>query len=326
MASKKEHLGKGLGALFGGDDSFDDLFGGSNANGSGVAQNPVKAPGAQITPNAGVTGIPVAQIDNNIDQPRKHFDEAALRELADSIKEHGVIQPIVVVPVGSRYMIVAGERRWRASKIAGLKEIPALIKNFTNRQIAEISIIENLQRDDLNDMEIARGIKKLMDEFSLTQEKVAERIGKTRSTVANLLRLITLPKEVQVMIEDRKLTYGHAIRLLGVEDPKKQIEYARATAANDLSVRGLADLIDGSGKLFNVKQFAKSGQGGIGAPPVKSLEIREQENLLSRALGTKVEISGSDRSGKVLLSYFSSDELHRIANLLFSAAKNGKKY
>jgi ParB family chromosome partitioning protein len=318
MANKKEHLGKGLGALFGFDGDYDGILDEQKPTAHNTEKGGKKEPDA----NAGVISIPVNQIDNNINQPRKNFDANTIKELADSIREHGVIQPILVVAVGSRYMIVAGERRWRACKLAGLKEIPAVIKNFTNKQIAEIAIIENLQRDDLSDIEIACGIKRLMDEYNLTQEKVAERIGKTRSTVANLLRLLSLPAEVQNYITQKKISYGHAIRLLAVSDQIKLLEYAKAAAANDLSVRALGELIDGNIKLFNVKQFAKAGQG---IAPVKPVEIKEQETLLSRAIGTKVEISGSRKSGKVSVSYYSPDELSRITNLLFTAAKNAKK-
>jgi ParB family chromosome partitioning protein len=321
MANKKEHLGKGLGALFGFDGDYDDLLGGQTAEANSGGQNPVKSTKTVQTANTGVISIPVSQIDNNVNQPRKVFDESTIKGLAESICEHGVIQPILVVAVGSRYMIVAGERRWRASKLAGLKEIPAVVKSFTNKQISEISIIENLQRDDLNDMELCRGIKQLMDDYSLTQEKVAERIGKPRSSVANLLRLNSLPKEVQNLIEQKKLSFGHAIRLLGVPDERKLIEYAKSAVANDLSVRALSEEIDGRTKMFNDKQFVKAGQS---SPPKKSNEIKDQEVMLTRAIGTKVEISGSSRNGKVLLSYYSADELTRITNLLFSGAKNTK--
>jgi ParB family chromosome partitioning protein len=325
MANKKEHLGRGLGALFGFDNDYDDILG-EQAPKAAPAQNntsnTAKGAKSETGTNAGVISIPVSQIDNNVNQPRKNFDENTIRELADSIREHGVIQPILVVAVGSRYMIVAGERRWRACKLAGLKEIPAVIKNFTNKQISEIAIIENLQRDDLNDMELARGIKRLMDEYSLTQEKVAERIGKTRSTVANLLRLISLPKEVQTYIEQKKLSYGHAIRLLAVDSQPKLIEYAKAAVAGDLSVRALGELIDGNKKLFNDKQFTNTGHS---VPIIKPVEIREQETLLSRAIGTKVEISGNNKFGKVSVAYYSADELTRITNLLFTAAKNARK-
>jgi ParB family chromosome partitioning protein len=298
MAEQK--LGKGLGALFGGL-TFDDEGRSVRSNNNGG--------------DDGIKMIAVSQIDNNVDQPRKAFDKAAMEELTDSIKAHGVLQPILVTPVGSRYMIVAGERRWRASKLAGLKEIPAVVKLFNVKQIAEIAIVENLQRDDLNDMELALGIKKLMGEHSLTQEKVAERIGKPRSTVANMLRLTTLPEYIQGLIAERKLTYGHAIRLLTVPNDTDKCDYAKTAVVNDLSVRALGDLIDGTnsgGKLFNVKQFVSFKKD----KPIKPIEIREEEKALSKAMGTRVKIDGTAQSGKVVLIYYSADELYRITEIL----------
>ena len=323
MANKKEHLGKGLGALLGFADDYDGLLDESAPKAAARTSSTGKSGNSALNGGADIVLLPVGQIDNNVNQPRKNFEENSIRELADSIREHGVLQPILVVAVGSRYMIVAGERRWRACKLVGLKEIPAVVKTFTNRQIAEISIIENLQRDDLNDMELARGIKHLMDEYSLTQEKVAERIGKTRSTVANMLRLNTLPAEVQKLIEQKKLSYGHAIRLLGVTDTNKLVEYAKEAAANELSVRALGGLIDSGKKLFNVKHSGTVIAGRF--QPVKSMEIRDQELLLTRAIGTKVEITGGGKNGRVTLAYYSADELTRITNLLFNGVKNSKK-
>jgi ParB family chromosome partitioning protein len=327
MANKKEHLGKGLGALLGFNDDYDGLLDEkapkaamSSAASAGKGGNPVQGV------DAGIISIPVGQIDNNVNQPRKNFDENSIRELADSIREHGVIQPILVVAVGSRYMIVAGERRWRACKLAGLKEIPAVVKTFTNRQVAEIAIIENLQRDDLNDMELSRGIKRLMEEYNLTQEKVAERIGKTRSTVANMLRLNSLPAEVQKLLEQGKLSYGHAIRLLGVADVHKLTEYAKEAAVGELSVRALGDLIDGGRKMFNAGRSPNGNCLTINNFRYKqSPEVRDQEILLTRAIGTKVEITGDGKSGRVTLAYYSADELTRITNLLFNGVKNSKK-
>lgn len=299
-------LGRGLGALFG-DFTLDDEL--------TPIDEPIKRPtktNQQTTET--VTGtaesevqqIAVAMIDNNINQPRKVFDQDDLHELAESIRTYGVIQPILITPVGNRFMIVAGERRWRAARMAGLVEIPAIIKKFNQKQIAEIAIIENLQRADLNDMELAQGIKKLMDDHKLTQEKVAERLSKPRSTIANMLRLLNLPAEVQQFITRKQLTLGHAIRLLGVADDKKQIEYARRAVDENLSVRALGELIDGKMPSF-VSNKTK---------PVKAPEIREQEKILSRAIGTKVKIDGSLDRGKVVIGYYSAEELERIVNYL----------
>ena len=304
MAENK--LGKGLGALFG-DFVLDDELTPINEpvqSTKTVGQNKTVETSEPV--NDGVQQIAIAMIDNNINQPRKVFDQDELRELAESIRTYGVIEPILITPVGNRFMIVAGERRWRAARMAGLVEIPALIKKFNQKQIAEIAIIENLQRADLNDMELAWGIKKLMDEHKLTQEKVAERLSKPRSTIANTLRLLSLPVEVQQFISRKELTLGHAIRLLSVTDQQKQINYARRAVDENLSVRALGELIDGK-----VPEFA-TGK----TKPTKAPEIREQEKILSRAIGTKVKIDGTLDHGKVVIGYYSAEELERIVNYL----------
>ncbi|MCM1404459.1 MAG: ParB/RepB/Spo0J family partition protein [Prevotella sp.] len=292
-------LGKGLGALFG-DIALDDEL------------TPINEPTTDKTAHQpdstddGVQQIALAMIDNNVNQPRKVFNQEALHELAESIRTYGVIQPILITPVGNRFMIVAGERRWRAARMAGLVEIPAIIKKFNTKQIAEIAIIENLQRDDLNDMELAQGIKQLMDEHKLTQEKVAERLAKPRSTIANLLRLLSLPAAVQQFITNKQLTLGHAIRLLSVNDPAQQTAYAQRAVAENLSVRALGELIDGKLPDFGTGK----------AKPAKAPEIREQEKILSRALGTKVKIDGTLARGKVVIGYYAAEELERIVNYL----------
>jgi len=296
MAEKK--LGKGLGALFG-DIVLDDEL------------TPINEPVEQgkrfkDDHEEGVQQIAIAMIDNNLDQPRKVFNQEALRELAESIQTYGVVQPILVTPVGNRFMIVAGERRWRAARMAGLVEIPAVIKKFNPKQVAEIAIIENLQRADLNEIELALGIKRLMDEHKLTQEKVAERLSKPRSTIANSLRLLSLPNEIQQMISNQQLTAGHAIRLLSVGDTQKQLDYARRAVSEGLSVRALGDLIEGKMPVFAANK----------SKPAKAPEIREQEKILSRAIGTKVKIDGTLERGKVVIGYYSAEELERVVNYL----------
>ncbi len=304
MAENK--LGRGLGALFG-DIALDDELTPINEPIKQSEKTPNKTVDTmENAPENEVQKIALVMIDNNINQPRKVFDQDGLHELAESIRTYGVIQPILITPVGNRFMIVAGERRWRAARMAGLVEIPAIIKKFNQKQIAEIAIIENLQRADLNDMELAQGIKKLMDEHQLTQEKVAERLSKPRSTIANMLRLLNLPAEVQQFITLKQLTLGHAIRLLGVTDEKKQIDYARRVVAENLSVRALGELIDG--KMPNLASEK--------VKPVKAPEIREQEKILSRLMGTKVKIDGSLDHGKVVIGYYSAEELERVVNYL----------
>ena len=302
MAEKK--LGKGLGALFG-NIVLDDELTPINEPTEKEQQKTVKSVNQEVNDD-GVQQIAIAMIDNNVDQPRKVFNQEALRELAESIQTYGVVQPILVTPVGNRFMIVAGERRWRAARMAGLVEIPAVIKKFNPKQIAEIAIIENLQRADLNEIELALGIKKLMDEHKLTQEKVAERLSKPRSTIANSLRLLSLPQEIQQYISKQELTAGHAIRLLGVADEQKQIEYARRAVNENLSVRALGELIEGKMPTF------ASGK----SKPAKAPEIREQEKILSRAIGTKVKIDGTLELGKVVIAYYAAEELERVVNYL----------
>ncbi len=297
-----EKLGKGLGALFG-DFSFDD------EEPTKSAPAPTKA---KEENKNDVQKIALSLIDNNIDQPRKIFDPKALEELAESIRNHGVIQPILVTPVGNRYMIVAGERRWRASKLAGVTEIPAVVRMFNVKQIAEIAIIENLQRDDLNDMELAYGIKRLMEEHALTQEKVAERLSKPRSTVANMLRLLVLPSAIKRMIELKQLTSGHAIRLLSLSSENEQLDFAKKAVEENLSVRALGDLIDGKGKAFDFSQLSKSSK----SKEIKAPEIVEQEKEMSRKIGTKVKIEGSTQSGKVIIAYHSAQELNRVVEYI----------
>jgi len=300
MAENK--LGKGLGALFG-DFALDDELTPINEP---VKHTTKQTESTETNTDDGVQQIAIAMIDNNINQPRKVFNQDDLRELAESIRTYGVIQPILITPVGNRFMIVAGERRWRAARMAGLVEIPAIIKKFNQKQIAEIAIIENLQRADLNDMELALGIKKLMDEHKLTQEKVAERLSKPRSTIANTLRLLSLPAEVQQFISRKELSLGHAIRLLGVNDQQKQINLARRAVDENLSVRALGELIDGK-----IPEFASNKN-----KPPKAPEIREQEKILSRAIGTKVKIDGTLDHGKVVIGYYSAEELERIVSYL----------
>ncbi len=296
MAEKK--LGKGLGALFG-DIVLDDEL-------TPINESVEQGKQSKDDHEDGVQQIAIAMIDNNLDQPRKVFNQEALRELAESIQTYGVVQPILVTPVGNRFMIVAGERRWRAARMAGLVEIPAVIKKFNPKQVAEIAIIENLQRADLNEIELALGIKRLMDEHKLTQEKVAERLSKPRSTIANSLRLLSLPNEIQQMISNQQLTAGHAIRLLSMGDTQKQLDYARRAVSEGLSVRALGDLIEGKMPVFAANK----------SKPAKAPEIREQEKILSRAIGTKVKIDGTLERGKVVIGYYSAEELERVVNYL----------
>ena len=287
----KKGLGRGLNALL---SVYDD---------EETVETPVNTTKTEIK---GLNEIKISDIQPNPNQPRKHFDETALNELAASIKIHGVIQPIVINEENNgKYMIIAGERRWRAAKIAGLETIPAYIRNFTEKQIKEISIIENLQREDLNPIEAAKAIKQLMEEYKLTQEAVAERIGKSRSVIANTVRLLTLPMEVVDLIEKDKLSAGHAKVLVGLDDPQEQIKIAYVAVSKKLSVRDVEKLV----KNFNnpTKERPKSEQ---------SIELREMIAEMQRVFATKVSAIGNDNKGRIYIDYYSKDDLDRSSDLL----------
>ncbi|MCM1194324.1 MAG: ParB/RepB/Spo0J family partition protein [Firmicutes bacterium] len=253
-----------------------------------------------------VVQISLLDIDPNYEQPRKKFDEDALAELADSIKLHGVIQPIVVTPIGKRFMIIAGERRFRASKIAGKTEIPAIIRNYTSQQIKEISLIENLQREDLSPIEAARAIKTLMTEFNMTQEVAADRIGKSRSAVANTLRLLTLSDDVISLIEQGRLSAGHARTLVVIPRDK---QYALA--------------LKGCDNKMTVREMEKMARDFLNPKPEKQKPVAEESKELvslvgnmQRAFATKVTALGNGNKGRIYIDYFTSDDLDRISSMV----------
>ncbi len=294
----KKGLGRGLDSLFGvyGDDVSAQV-------GKGTTQV-VKMLGdldGDLT-NDTVVELPLADIDPNTNQPRKNFNDATLKELADSIKVHGVIQPIIVVKMGERYMIIAGERRYRASKIAGLSTIPVIVKNYNEKEIAEVSLLENLQREDLNPMECARAMKKLMTDFGWTQETVADRLGKSRPVVANTVRLLNLEPEVIDMIEKGKISAGHARSLVAVTDKKAQIKLAHQVCEKKLTVRDLERAVKGSSGSKNKMD--------------QSSELKDLIEDMKRVLGTKVSVLGSDQRGRIYIDYYSSADLDRIYDLI----------
>jgi len=253
-----------------------------------------------------VSKINIDEIYPNPNQPRKTFDPESLNELADSIKVHGLIQPIIVNKMDDGYLIIAGERRYRACKIAGITEIDAIVKNYTERQIAEISIIENLQREDLNPIEIAKSLQKLMQEYNITQEQVAARIGKNRSSIANYVRLLTLYPEVIDMVEKGKVSHGHAKCLVAVTDYPTQLMLAKKIAQNKLTVRALEkeiDIILGKGKSKK-------------AAHLPSDELLAFISDLQRRLGTKVTLLGNDKKGRIYIDYYSQDDLDRIYDII----------
>lgn len=250
-----------------------------------------------------VEQIEIGKIDPNKDQPRKVFDQTALNELASSIKLHGIIQPIVLTKTGERYMIIAGERRWRAAQIAGLKAVPAIIKDYDNKQIREISIIENLQREDLNPMEAARAMKQLMDEYGWTQEVVADRLGKSRPVIANTIRLLNLEPEVIEMIEKGKLSAGHARSLVAVNNRDAQIRLAKQVCEKKLTVRDL-------------EKAVKQGKGGASSISSQSIELKQLIHDMQKVFGTKVSALGNDQRGRIYIDYYSVDDLQRVFDLV----------
>ncbi len=259
-----------------------------------------------------VQTISISLIDPNKDQPRKKFDEEALNELASSIKVHGVLQPILVVERNGRYLIVAGERRWRASKLAGLKEIPCLVADFTNNQIKEISIIENLQRKDLTPIEEAKAIKSLIDEFGWTQDVVAERLGKSRPVISNTLRILNLEPEVIQMIEEGKISAGHARSLVVIQDRDAQLKLAKQVCEKKLTVRDLENAVKSTKKPKNA---VSNSNNKI------SNEFHELIMDMQRVFGTKVFVMGSENRGRIYIDYFNKDDLDRIYDIIQSLKK-----
>jgi len=250
--------------------------------------------------------IRISDIDQNINQPRKSFDEQSLIELADSIRQHGVLSPIIVKSNGARYQLVAGERRWRAARLAGLKVIPAIIKDSDEAQSMEIALIENLQRENLNSIEEAEGMRQLMEFMGLTQEQVAQRLGRSRPAVANSLRLLTLPDEFRKMVLNDELSPGHARALLAIEDEKSRANIAKKTIEAGLNVRQLEDLVKKHKQMKREK-----------APrSAKPISLSTIETALEQYLGTKVEILHGRKKGTIQIEYYDESDLERIIDML----------
>ena len=254
------------------------------------------------------TIVKIAKVEPNRDQPRKNFDEDALQELADSIKQFGLLQPILVQDRKEYYEIIAGERRWRAAKLAGLKEVPVIIRNYTNQEIVEISLIENIQREDLNPIEEALAYKRLLEEFHLKQDEVAERVSKSRTAVTNSMRLLKLCDGVQQMIIDDMLSTGHARALIPIEDKEIQLQLAQRIFDEKLSVREVEKIVKGILKPETNKPRKEE-------PPQNIQYIYQDiENRLKEKLSRKVEISSKGRngSGKIEIEFYSNDVLDRL--------------
>lgn len=281
---------------------------------SGISENPLsKEKVKQDKSSEKVTGetlVNITKVEPNREQPRKNFDEDALEELAESIKQFGLLQPILVQDRKTYYEIIAGERRWRAAKKAGLKEVPVIIKNLTEQEIVEISLIENIQREDLNPIEEAQAYKRLLTEFNLKQDEVAERVAKSRTAVTNSMRLLKLCDDVQQMIIDGMISTGHARALIPIEDAEQQYQIAQRIFDEKLSVRDVEKLIKNIGKPSKIKKAILTD---------KSLEAVYQdiEENLKQKLSTKVSItSKGNGAGKIEIEFYSHDDLEKLMDLL----------
>ncbi|HHW00940.1 MAG TPA: ParB/RepB/Spo0J family partition protein [Clostridiaceae bacterium] len=258
-----------------------------------------------------LTELKINEIEPNINQPRKNFDDEKLVQLAESIKQHGVVQPIVVKKEKNTYKIVAGERRWRAARIAGLKTIPVIIKDLTDKQLMEIALIENLQREDLNPIEEAEAYENLMKEYNMTQEEISKVVGKSRSAIANSIRLLGLVKEVRDLLISGEISSGHARALLAIENEELQIKAAKEIISRGLNVRETENL---------VKRYLKEKKEKT--EKIKSEELIEIEEKFKDIFGTKVKITPNSKKGKIMIEYYSSDELERIIELIMGIGKN----
>ena len=277
----KRGLGRGLGAL--------------------LASEPAEA--------EALVDVPIDQIEVNPYQPRKVFDFTALDELAASIKSSGVIQPIIVRRIGGAYQLIAGERRWRAARQAGLERIPAIVREATDAQSIELALVENLLREDLNPIEAAQAYQKLLAEFSWTQEELAQRIGKDRTSIANCLRLLRLPEEIQADLRSGRLTMGHARALLALPTVSEQLRLRDEILTHDWSVRTTEDSIRAKESLAEARGLApRKGRR-------RSVELAALEEALQRGLMTRVRIIGNERKGKIEVSYATPDELERLAEI-----------
>lgn len=281
---KKTGLGKGLDALF-----------------SMPLEEETKTEPAAV--EGSVVKLKINEVEPNPNQARKIFDEEAIEELANSIKEYGVIQPIIVTKKANYYEIIAGERRWRASKKAGLEEIPVIIREDDERRNQEISLIENIQREDLNPIEKARGIRLLMDEYDLTQQRVADILGKSRSSIANTVRILNLDERVLNLALEGKLTEGHCKSLMSVEDPEKQYQMALYIIESGDSVR------DAERKMRNIKKAPKRENRYV---PI----YRDIEDTFQGFFGTKVKLDAGAKKGKIIIQYNSNEDLERILELI----------
>lgn len=349
VPNKKKGLGRGLGSLLGGGPTAEGMASKTTADilDSHLTTQSTHQPQkiAQQAPQKNVVAVPQPAVENNVAvgqqkgaalvaqpintegkvwqvsidklssgqfQPRKAFEKEPLQELAQSIKENGILQPIIARKVtGGRLEIVAGERRWRAAQIAGLHEVPVLIKNFDDKETLELAIIENIQREDLNPIEEAEGYAKLISEFKMSQQQVADKVGRDRATVANAVRLLALPQDIKKYIVDGLLSVGHAKVLLSLQDPKKQIELAKKVLNEKMSVRKLEKLVADAQNPRHDKEEEASAEQSVTQRLISGLS-----DELQKMLGTKVNIDYANSKGKIAVHFYSDDELTQIVDRL----------
>ena len=302
MAVKKKGLGKGLDSLIP-----------DNKPAKKNTETVQKAEEKKEEMKDGVQMMKISMIEPNREQPRKKFEEDALLELADSIKLHGVLQPLLVRKIKDYYEIIAGERRWRAAKLAGIKEVPVIVKEYSEQEIVEIRLIENIQRENLNPIEEAMAFKKLLEEFQLKQDEVADRVSKSRTAVTNSMRLLKLDDKVQQMIIDEMISTGHARALLAIDDKKLQYELANRIFDEKLSVRETEKLVK------EIKNPKKTKEKKV---VENEFVYKDLENRMKEVMGTKVSIaSKSNGKGKIEIEYYSEKELERMFEMIMTIGK-----
>lgn len=301
--SKKKALGRGLSALLS-DNSPEDKL-----------DVDIQSPAVSSTPPvSGIAEIPIGEIEVNPFQPRTHFDQEALQELSDSIKVHGIIQPITVRRLtANQFQLISGERRFQASKLAGLKTIPTYIRSANDQQMLEMALIENIQRENLNAIEIALSYQRLITECSLRQEELGERVGKNRATVTNYLRLLKLPPDIQIAVRDNKLSMGHARAIINVENPEQQLFIFKKTLMEDLSVRKVEELV----REVSSKKGEPADTDIVGPSTGNaSREISQLQSRLSSHFGTRVVVKSDGAKGEIKIPFLSVEDLNRLLDIL----------
>lgn len=335
--NKKKALGRGLGSLLGGPSGASanpltqDIQETATPKAAPVTTQstgqasvapkvivaPASTPAAPVDPESKVWKVAIDKLQSGEYQPRTHFEKEPLQELAQSIKENGILQPIVARRTkAGKLEIIAGERRWRAAQLAGLHEVPVLLRDYDDRQALELAIVENIQREDLNPIEEAEGYSRLISEFKLSQQQVAEKVGRDRATVANAVRLLSLPEQVKTMISSNDLSVGHAKVLLSLQDTTKQIQLAKKVLNEKLAVRKLEKLVQSVNKGEELQVPVLNSQESI-----KEKLVAAMAEDLQKALGTKVSIDYSNAKGKISIQFYSDDELNNIVDRLKEACQ-----